>query len=120
MPTENTGTEAAPAQPDAERRKHSRHQFIERVYILKKDGTREPGTIFEISAGGLSVATTAKLKIGEEVSLSPIAGASVTGAVRRNQGTMYGFEFTGIAEEVRAKVLEMCKTLPLFRSLANI
>jgi len=120
MPTENAGAQAAPSQSGEERRKHTRHRLIERVYIVKKDGTREPGTIFEISAGGMSAATTAKLQVGEEVSLSPIAGASVTGTVRRNQGTMYGFEFTGIAEDLRAKILEMCKTLPLFSSLANI
>ncbi|MGA2420117.1 MAG: PilZ domain-containing protein [Candidatus Acidiferrum sp.] len=120
MPTENAGTQAAPTQPVVEKRKYSRHQYIERVYILKKDGDREVGTIFEMSGGGMSAATTAKLKVGEEVSLSQIAGGTVNGTVRRNQGTMYGFEFTGITEELRAKILEMCKTLPLFRSSVNI
>ena len=120
MGNSNAETAASLARTGAERRKHSRHQFIERVYITKKDGTRESGTIFEISAGGMSAATTAKLNVGDEVLLSPIAGGVVAGTVRRNQGTMYGFEFTAIAEELRSKILEICKTLPLFRSMANI
>ena len=120
MGNSNAETEAPLAQTGAERRKHSRHQFIERVYISRKDGTREPATSFEISAGGMSVATTAKLKIGEEVALSPVSGERVVATVRRSQGTMFGLEFLGASEELRAKILQHCEKLPLFRSMANI
>jgi hypothetical protein len=69
-----------------------------------KDGTREPATRFEISSGGMSLATTAKLKNGEEVALSPVSGERAM--VRRNQGTVFGLEFLGVTDELRAKTLK--------------
>jgi len=120
MANENVVSRDSSAQNFEQRRKYSRHQFIERVYISRKDGTREPATSFEISAGGMSVATTAKLKIGEEVALSPVSGERVVATVRRSQGTMFGLEFLGASDELRAKILQHCEKLPLFRSMANI
>jgi c-di-GMP-binding flagellar brake protein YcgR len=120
MTNEGPGAQTASAQGVAEKRRYSRHQLIGRVYVTKKDGAREAATSFEISAGGMSAATTAKLKIGEEVTLSPVAGEHVAATVRRCQGTMYGFEFTAVSEQLREKILQQCQTLPLFRSLANI
>jgi len=120
MGNSNAETEGPLAQTGAERRKHSRHQFIERVYIFRKDGTREAATSFEISVGGMSAVTTAKLKIGDEVTLSPVAGEEVAATVRRVQGTMYGFEFKGVTDELRENLREQCTRLPLFRSSANI
>ena len=120
MAVENSAAQASTAQGFAEKRRFSRHQLIDRVYIKKKDGAQEQGTSFEISAGGMCAATTAKFAIGEEVELSPVAGARVRATVRRNQGAMYGFEFRGISEELQQKILEQCKKLPLFRSTVNI
>jgi len=120
MANENSGSRDSFVPDGAEKRKYSRHQFIERVYISRKDGTREPATSFEISAGGMSVATTAKLKIGEVVALSPVSGERVAATVRRSQGTMFGLEFLGATDDLRARILEHCEKLPLFRSMANI
>jgi hypothetical protein len=55
----------------AERRKHSRHRYIERPYSEKKNGMWFTTMTYEISLGGLSAATTTELMIGEKMSLSP-------------------------------------------------
>ncbi len=73
-----------------EKRKHPRHRYIERLYVGKRDGMWFTAMTYEISVGGLSAATTTELKIGDKVSLSPVANKRVEAIVRRKQGAMYG------------------------------
>lgn len=87
---------------------------------MKGDGTRLRATGFEISEGGMSAATTGELHVGDEVVLSPVMGGPVEAVVRRNQGTMYGFQFRTVPAELRERILKMCEGLPLFRSSADI
>jgi hypothetical protein len=78
-------------------------------------------TQFEISEGGLSAATTtALLKVGDEVQLTPVMGEHVNAIVRRKQGTMYGFEFVGIPTKIQELIRNACSALPLFRSSVEI
>jgi hypothetical protein len=64
---------------------------------------------YEISVGGLSAATTTELKIGEKVSLSPVADKRVEAVVRRKQGAMYGFEFIGITPQIASQLVKLCE-----------
>jgi hypothetical protein len=72
---------------------------------------------YEISATGLSAATTVPLAVGEKVSLSPVAEKRVQAMVRRNSGAMHGFELLGVATELQEKIQKLCEGLPLFQSL---
>jgi hypothetical protein len=103
-----------------ERRRHSRHRYIERLYIGKADGTWFTAMTYEISAGGLSAATSTILSIGEKVSLSPVVDKRVEAIVRRKSGSMFGFEFLGLTAQIEAKVLKLCVNLPLFQSLIDV
>jgi hypothetical protein len=53
----------------------------------------------------LSATTTSDLHVGDEVDLSP---------------EMYGFEFVELAEKQPQGIRQMCKALPLFRSMLDI
>lgn len=75
---------------------------------------------YEISAGGLSAATTTNLSVGEKVSLCPVVDKRVEGIVRRKNGSMYGFEFLGLTAQIEAKILKLCEGLPLFQSLMDV
>jgi PilZ domain len=101
----------------AERRKHSRHRYIEQIYVGKSDGLWFTAMTYEISATGLSAATTVPLAVGEKVSLSPVAEKRVQTIVRRKTGAMYGFEFLGVATELQEQIQKLCDGLPLFQSL---
>jgi c-di-GMP-binding flagellar brake protein YcgR len=103
-----------------ERRRHTRHQFIERVFIVTPDGEPHIATSFEVSEGGMSAVSTTALHVGDKVGLQPVAGETVKAVVRRNQGTMYGFEFLELAEGVRSRLQVLCQNLPPFRSSARI
>jgi hypothetical protein len=63
MDTESLAREAAPVQAGEER--HTRHRYIEQLYIGKQDGTWFTAMTFEISAGGLSAATKMHLNSGK-------------------------------------------------------
>jgi hypothetical protein len=52
--------------------------------------------------------------------LSPVAGYRVSAIVRRRTGSMYGFEFVELTEKQQKDICEMCKDLPLFRSMLDI
>jgi hypothetical protein len=106
--------------PVEERRKHTRHRYIERLYIRKEDGMWFTAMTYEISVGGLSAATTADLQVGEKVNLSPVVDKRVEAIVRRKKGSMYGFEFLGIAAPIEAKLRKLCEGLPLFQSLIDV
>jgi PilZ domain len=120
MKHELNGGDPPPASSGVNRRGHQRHRFIRRLYILQKGGIFHDATTFEISDGGLSVATTALLEVGEDVQLSFVVGERVMAVVRRKQGTMYGFEFIGMSEKTRMKIHDLCEGLPLFQTLVDI
>jgi c-di-GMP-binding flagellar brake protein YcgR len=103
-----------------ERRRHARYQFIERVFITSPDGGHHSATSFEVSEGGMSAASTTVMEVQSTVNLHPVVGENVKAVVRRNQGTMYGFEFLELSEGVRLRLRALCQGLPLFRSSANI
>ena len=103
-----------------DRQRHSRHRFIERLYIGKQDGMWYTGMTYEISGGGLSAATTTELTVGDKVKLSPVVDKRVNAIVRRKKGAMYGFEFVGLTTKIEARILKLCEGLPLFQSLIDV
>jgi len=112
--------ESSSAPGGFERRKHLRHEFIQPVSIVTGTGAKYLAMSFELSEGGMSVATTEKLTVGETVYLTPVMGERVKAIVRRNHGTMYGFEFDGLPAATREQIRKLCQRLPLFRSMAPI
>jgi hypothetical protein len=113
-------TVAIPVYRGADRRKHPRHEYIERVLIYERDGTWTAAMSFEISVGGMSVATAKELEVGERVKLSPVVGKRVAAVVRRKQGSMYGLEFMGLTSTTKKETEQLCDELPPFRSMADI
>jgi hypothetical protein len=105
--------------PEVERRRHARYHLVERVFIRKRDGSSYPATTNEISTSGLSATSTATLQPGEEVHLSPIAGAQVSAVVRRKIGTVYGFEFASVPTHIEAEIHKLCRGLLPFRASAT-
>jgi hypothetical protein len=120
MDAETQAREPAPVREGPERRRHARHRYIERIYIGKHDGTWFTAMTFEISVGGLSVATTVALEVGEAVNLSPVVGKRVEAIVRRKQGAMYGFEFVELTPKIVEQIQKLCETLPLFQSMIDV
>jgi len=111
--------ESWPAGEGIERRRFSRHQLIQRVFIITDNGTFT-GTSFEMSQGGMSAATLGDLHVGQEVSVKPVMGQRIKAIVRRNQGTMFGFQFIDLPSDVKEQIKALCETLPLFHTTANI
>ncbi len=103
-----------------ERRQHSRHKYIERVIIHIEDGTWTAAMSFEISAGGISLATAKEFAVGQKVELWPVVGVKVEVIVRRKKGSMYGLEFIGLEPQIRADLETMCEELPAFQSMAEV
>jgi PilZ domain len=75
---------------------------------------------FEMSESGMSAATTNHLRVGEKVDLSSVAKYRVSAIVRRRTGSMYGFEFINLTEKRQKGIRDLCKDLPLFRSMLDI
>jgi c-di-GMP-binding flagellar brake protein YcgR len=113
-------SEVVQAPSGEERRRYSRHRMIGRLFIVLKDGTTKDATSFEISVGGISAATTHPLKVGEQVTLWPVVSERVAAVIRRNSGTMYGFEFIGLKPEIRERIQEICKKLPPFQTMLDL
>jgi PilZ domain len=103
-----------------ERRRHSRHRYMQELSICRKDGTEISATSFEISESGMSAATPNYLNVGELVELFPIQGAWVKAIVRRKVGAMYGFQFMGLTEQQTNGLRKLCEGLPLFTTMADI
>jgi c-di-GMP-binding flagellar brake protein YcgR len=103
-----------------ERRKHPRHKYIERVIIQKEDGTWTATMSFEISVGGISLATAQDFAVGQHVELWPVVGVKVKAIVRRKKGSMYGFEFIELDPQIKADLENLCRELPLFQSMADV
>ncbi|HEY1470904.1 MAG TPA: PilZ domain-containing protein [Candidatus Acidoferrum sp.] len=103
-----------------ERRRHSRHRLGQPIQVWLEDGRAYPAMAFEMSESGMSAATTSDLHVGEKVDLSPVATYRVSAIVRRKTGSMYGFEFVELTEKQQKSICELCKDLPLFRSMLDI
>jgi hypothetical protein len=115
-----TANEQKEAPSWTERRRHSRHRFMQEIYICRKDGIEIPATTFEISESGMSAATPNYLNIGETVEMFPILGVWVRAVVRRKVRAMYGFEFLGLTGEQTEGLRKLCAGLPPFQSMADI
>jgi hypothetical protein len=96
-----------PRSSGLERRRHSRHRLGQPIQVWLEDGRAYPAMAFEMSESGMSAATTSDLCVGDEV-------------VRRKTGSMYGFQFVELTEKQQKGIREMCKDLPLFRSMLDI
>ena len=103
-----------------ERRRHTRHRLGQPIQIWLEDGRAYPAMAFEMSESGMSAATTNHLRVGEKVDLSPVAKYRVSAIVRRRTGSMYGFEFINLTEKRQKGIRDLCKDLPLFRSMLDI
>jgi hypothetical protein len=110
----------APWDSGVERRKHPRHKYVERIIIENRDATWTAAMSFEISAGGMSVATAKEFAIGQRVKLSPVVGKKVEAIIRRKKGSMYGLEFLELTAQVKADIEKLCEALPPFRSMADV
>lgn len=105
----------------ADRRKHKRYQFVERVMVRVRDGKTYVGSSFEISQGGMSaVFPNAQLEVGERVELAPVLGYEVQAEVRHVHKHMFGFEFMDLAEDQVRAIVEKCKGLPEFRTMLDV
>jgi hypothetical protein len=92
-------SEPARAGIEVERRKHTRHRYIERLYIGRQDVLWYTAMTFEISEGGLWI-----LGVGEMVKLSPVVEKRVDAIVRRKRGAMYGFEFLELPARIEDQI----------------
>ena len=70
----------------------------------------------EISECGTSAMLGSSLTVGETVELEPVGGGPAAAIVRRCVGQLYGFEFLHLSPEQAAKIREMGKMLPPYRS----
>jgi PilZ domain len=103
-----------------ERRRHIRHRLGQPIQIWLEDGRAYPAMAFEMSESGMSAATTNHLRVGQKLDLSPVAKYRVSAIVRRRTGSMYGFEFVDLTEKQQKGIHDLCKDLPLFRSMLDI
>lgn len=101
-------------------RRHTRHRLGQPIQIWLEDGRAYAAMAFEVSESGMSAATINPLNVGDKVDLSPVAGYRVRAIVRRRTGSMYGFEFVELTEKQQTHIRELCKNLPLFRSMLDI
>jgi hypothetical protein len=111
----NEGSQALASPDPAERRRHARYRFAEAIVIRQANGTCTRATTSEISISGLSATTALHLVVGEKVQLSPVAGATINAIVRRNSGTVYGFEFIDPPDKVVEGIHALCRGLFPFR-----
>ena len=103
-----------------DRRKHPRHTYVERIIIHIKDGTWTAAMSFEISTGGMSIATAKEFAVGQRVELWPVVGNKVEAIIRRKSGAMYGLEFADLTPEIKGEIQKLCETLTPFRSMAEV
>jgi len=117
-------SEAATSGPPSvvtERRKHTRHQWVQRVLVRLGDGKLYEGTSVEIGRGGISaVLMGVALKVGERVEFEHVMGMNLAAEVRRIHKHLYGFAFLGLSVEQDMVLTEKCHRLPLFRTMLDI
>ena len=104
-----------PSQVAPDRRRHPRYRFSTPITIRSADGLATRGITIEISQSGMSAITADALTINETVELEPIAAGKVSALVHRTVGRVYGFEFLNLTPEQGQKIMEICKSLPLYR-----
>ena len=115
QPVQTVATQAAP--DFVNRRRYTRHRLSAQVEIHREHGLNMDAMMFEVSEGGMSAATANILTIGEKVEIKAVAGQTVKAIVRRKHGAMYGFEFIGLNEDLRERIRNICRELPLFQSI---
>jgi hypothetical protein len=107
-------TEGARPPTGTERRRHTRHRLRQPIQVWLEDGRAYSAMAFEMSESGMSAATTSDLRVGDKVDLSPVATYRVSAIVRRKT------EFVELTEKQQKNIREVCKDLPLFRSMLDI
>jgi hypothetical protein len=100
----------------SERRRFPRHRYSAPIIVRPVNSPELLGMSLEISECGTSLMVGGPLKIGDTVELDPIGGGRATAVIRRSLGKLYGFEFLQLSSEQAAKIREMCKMLPPYRS----
>jgi len=87
------------------------------VKVLGQNGYyRVHGRCFEIAEAGLGAVITSELTSGEMVSLEFTLATSpepinLKAVVRHRMGFLHGFEFIGLASDVRESVRTFCRKL---------
>lgn len=104
-----------------ERRSHTRHQWVQRVFVRLANGRLYEGTSVEIGRGGLSaVFMGVPMNIGDRVELERVMGMDLAAEVRRTHKHIYGFAFLGLSSEQNALLADKCQRLPLFKTMLDI
>ncbi len=98
------------------RRRFPRYRYSAPITVRASSVLDAAGMSVEISECGMSVITGAALKMGDRVELGPVCGGPAAAVVRRSLGKLCGFEFLNLSSEQAAKIREMCKMLPQYRS----
>jgi hypothetical protein len=109
---------ATPTDAESEKRRHRRYRFREAILIRTKYGTF-PAITHEISVGGLSVVTSCKMKVADEVRLIAIVGEQLEAIVRHKAEDVYGFEFLNVPSRVGEAINALCKGLFPFRGVLD-
>jgi c-di-GMP-binding flagellar brake protein YcgR len=104
-----------PSEVVPDRRRHPRYRFSTPITIRSVDGLAMQAITIEISQSGMSAITADALSVNETVELEPIAAGKVSARVHRAIGRVYGFEFLNLTPEEGQKIMEICKSLPLYR-----
>ncbi|MFZ0319893.1 MAG: PilZ domain-containing protein [Candidatus Sulfotelmatobacter sp.] len=103
--------------PDVlDRRRFPRYRLSTPITVWLPDGSSVRAITLEISESGLSACMSAPLAVGERADLEPVGGGRVHAVVRRQRGTVYGFECLALTEEQLAQVRALCARLPLYGS----
>jgi hypothetical protein len=100
----------------AERRRFPRYRYSAPITVRPAHIDEHRGMSVEISECGASIVVGAPLNVGDTVQLEPIGGGAAHAVVRRCRGKLYGFEFLSLSAEQAAKIREICRMLPLYRS----
>lgn len=100
----------------SERRRFPRYRYSAPIIIRRSSPPEIRGMCVEISECGASVIMSASLNVGDKVELEPVGGGPAEAVVRRTLGRLCGFEFLNLSAEQTAKIREICKMLPLYRS----
>ena len=98
-----------------DRRQYPRYRFSVPMTIRPADGAPIRAISIEISESGISAITANSLSLSDTVELDSVAGEKVIARVRRNVGRVYGFEFLNLSADQSRRIVERCKTLPLYQ-----
>jgi hypothetical protein len=110
QPVQTVATKTAP--DFVNRRRYTRHRLSAQLEIRREHCLNVDAVMFEMS-GGRSAAPLNILTIGGKVEVKAVAGQKAKAIVRRKHGAMYGFEFVGLSEDLRDRIRNICRELPL-------